>query len=782
MPSTDPLDPTNYTTLIPPGNPVWHDGTGSLTYSLLTTFPDYYRSGNFYSVDGTLFSQDADPSLTATQQAQATLAVARYNEVANLNITLASSGVGDITFGALSFSDPGLFGFAYYPGIDGLNGDVWLNNTMGIVATPTLYDEGWVTVIHELGHALGLDHPFDNVILPTVLDNSRYTVMSYDPVPEQANVADPEQQWPATPMLYDIQALQVMYGANTATRTGNDVYFTNSGVSGMAIPDSGTLIATIWDAGGIDTFSGIHQTSKVTIDLRPGHFSSIGSIANNIGIAMGIEGTTARSAWIENAVGGSAGDSLTGNGLANVLDGRAGADTMNGQGGDDIYYVDNINDRVIEALAGGTDTVRTSVSFGLAIDASVEVLMTLSSAGVTNLRLIGSGLPQRIIGNAGANIIDGRGGADTMQGGLGEDTYYVDNANDRVIEAVQEFGLRDTVRTSVSYTLQADSLVDILRTTDDAGTTAINLTGAALAEKIFGNAGSNRINGGAGADTMYGGGGSDTYVVDNAGDVIIEAVGVGYDRVEALVSHRLTAGQAVEYILAADRAGVSNLNLTGNEFAQLLQGNAGINTLDGRGGADTMTGYGGNDIYIVDAAGDVVIELAGQGSDTVRASVSWVLSAGMEIETLVTNDLRGLAAINLTGNQLAQTLQGNDGVNVLNGGGGDDLLRGNGGADTFAFTTAPSANGDVILDFVHGTDKIAVDNATFAALGNQTGALSANAFALASAVATAATRIVYNAATGAILYDADGLGGGAPVKFASVNPGVVLTASDFLVF
>lgn len=781
MPSTDPLDPTNYTTLIPPGNPVWHDGTGSLTYSFVATIPDYYWAGSSYSIDGMVFSAQASPALTATQQAQATLAVTRYNEVANLNVSFTSTGVGDIIFGALSFPDPGLYGFAYYPGQGEVSGDVWLNNTMDIVASPTLYDEGWVTFIHELGHALGLNHPFDTVLLPRELDNSRYTVMSYDPVPEQAAVPDPAQQWPATPMLYDIQALQVMYGANMSTRTGNDVYFANSGVNGMAIADSGSLIATIWDAGGIDTFSGIHQTGKVTIDLRPGHFSSIGSIANNVGIALGVEGTTAQSAWIENAVGGSAGDSLTGNGLANVLDGRTGADTMDGQGGNDIYYVDSINDRIIEAANGGDDTVRTSVSFSLAAEAQVEALTTLSSAGLTNLRLIGNNFNQRIIGNAGANIIDGRGGADIMQGGLGADSYYVDNVNDRVIEPDQQTGVRDTVYTSVSYTLQVDSFVDILRTTNENGTGAINLTGAALAEKIFGNAGSNRINGGAGADTLYGGGGADTYVVDNAGDVIVEAVGAGYDRVEALVSYRLGAGQAVEYLLAANRAGVVPLNLTGNEFAQLLQGNAGVNVLNGGGGADTMTGYGGSDLYIVDNVGDLVIELAGQGADTVRASVSWVLAAGMEIETLVTSDPLGRAALNLTGNQLAQTLQGNDGANILNGGGGDDLLRGNGGSDTFAFTTAPSANGDAILDFVHGTDKIAVENAVFSGVGNQIGALTATAFSLASAAASAATRIVYNAATGAILYDADGPGGVAPVKFASVNPGVVLTASDFLV-
>ena len=172
------------------------------------------------------------------------------------------------------------------------------------------------------------------------------------------------------------------------------------------------------------------------------------------------------------------------------------------------------------------------------------------------------------------------------------------------------------------------------------------------------------------------------------------------------------------------------------------------NILDGGGGADTLIGLGGNDFYYVDNAGDQVVEGAGGGNDRVFASVSYTLDAGPEVEMLSTTDNAGTAAINLTGNELANTIYGNAGANVLDGKGGNDILTGLGGADTFAFTTALGAgNVDTIVDFAHGTDKIALDDAIFTAIGGL-GALNANAFVTGTAAADADDRIIYNSATG----------------------------------
>src|SRR6185295_12185731 len=134
-----------------------------------------------------------------------------------------------------------------------------------------------------------------------------------------------------------------------------------------------------------------------------------------------------------------------------------------------------------------------------------------------------------------------------------------------------------------------------------------------------------------------------------------------------------------------------------------------------------------DDVYIVDDAGDAVSESAGQGSDVVYALANWTLTANSAVETLSAIDWSATNALNLTGNGLANTLYGNAGANVLDGGAGADTLQGFGGADTFAFTTAlGNGNVDAIVDFAHGIDTIALDDAIFGAL--TPGALAARAF------------------------------------------------------
>ncbi|MER8639897.1 MULTISPECIES: calcium-binding protein, partial [unclassified Mesorhizobium] len=306
-----------------------------------------------------------------------------------------------------------------------------------------------------------------------------------------------------------------------------------------------------------------------------------------------------------------------------------------------------------------------------------------------------------------------------------------------------------------------------------------NLTGNEFAQSIGGNAGANVINGGGGADTLVGYGGNDTYYVDNAGDRVFEAVGGGTDRVFATVSHTLSAGSEIE-LLATNPSGTSAINLTGNEFAQSIGGNAGANVINGGGGADTMVGYGGNDTYYVDNAGDRVYEAVGGGTDRVFAAVSHALSASSQIELLATTSPSGTSAINLTGNAFAQTIQGNAGANVISGGGGADILTGNGGNDAFVFNSALGpGNIDKVTDFNKLQDKIQLDDAVFAGL--KLGGLSSDAFFAGTAAHDSSDHIIYNSSTGALSFDSDGIGGAAQIQFATLSPGLSLTAGSFLV-
>ncbi|MER8955798.1 calcium-binding protein, partial [Mesorhizobium sp. M0833] len=383
-----------------------------------------------------------------------------------------------------------------------------------------------------------------------------------------------------------------------------------------------------------------------------------------------------------------------------------------------------------------------------------------------------------LYGTSGDDVFHGAGGH-TMIGYGGNDTYYVDDIRDKEIEAAG--GGTDKAFASVSHALAAGSEIELLATNSPSGTTAINLTGNAFAQNIQGNAGANVINGGGGADKVAGYAGNDTYYVDNAGDRVFEAAGGGSDRVLASVSYALlhSAGP-VELLATTNPSGTGAINLVGNEFAQTIQGNAGDNIISGRGGADTLTGYGGNDNYYVDNAGDRVMEAVGGGSDKVLASVSYALAAGSYIERLATTNASGTSAINLTGNEIGQTIQGNAGANVINGARGADILTGNGGNDAFVFNSALGAgNIDRITDFNKLQDKIQLDDAVFAGL--KLGGLSSDAFFAGAAAHDSSDHIIYNNSTGALSFDSDGIGGAAQIQFATLSPGLSLAAGSFLV-
>ncbi|HKX89293.1 MAG TPA: M10 family metallopeptidase C-terminal domain-containing protein, partial [Sphingopyxis sp.] len=145
--------------------------------------------------------------------------------------------------------------------------------------------------------------------------------------------------------------------------------------------------------------------------------------------------------------------------------------------------------------------------------------------------------------------------------------------------------------------------------------------------------------------------------------------------------------------------GAGNDLLLDNAAANVLTGNAGNDTLRGGAGADTLIGGPGNDVYLVDDLGDVIVEIAGSGSDTLVASASYALGAGVSVETMTTITASAMTAINLTGNDLGQSLYGNAGNNILTGGGGSDYLVGGLGNDSYFvdvsdFVTEASGQGD----------------------------------------------------------------------------------------
>lgn len=492
-------------------------------------------------------------------------------------------------------------------------------------------------------------------------------------------------------------------------------------------------------------------------------------------------------------------DTITGTNGADIFKGIRGIDSFIGLGGDDQYYANSADDRVTELAGDGNDRIFSKGDYTLRSGVHVETLSTQYNQGTQAIALTGNELDNILIGNAGNNMLDGRGGVDTLHGLDGDDRYFVDDARDRVVEHAGNG--YDRIFASVSYALRADSHVEVLSTTDNFGTDAINLTGNRIDNVLIGNNGNNRLDGRQGADEMSGLGGDDYYYVDHADDLVIETVGGGNDRVFTSVDYTLRTGMEVETLSTTNNFGTAAINLTGNDFANTLIGNAGDNILKGRGGGDTLIGFLGDDWYYVMDASDTVVENAGQGMDRIFSRGDYTLGAKVSVEVLSTDYNHGTTAINLTGNELANQLIGNAGNNVLrgergddslhglagddvlHGGLGNDRLSGGQGADSFVFDTALNrlTNVDTIVDFNVNDDTILLDRTIFKAIG-AAGTLDASAFHTGTAAQDASDRIIYNAATGDIFYDADGNGAASAVLFAKVSPGLALTHLDFAAF
>jgi Ca2+-binding RTX toxin-like protein len=450
----------------------------------------------------------------------------------------------------------------------------------------------------------------------------------------------------------------------------NDAFF---GADGDDTLDGGGGTNYLDGGAGNDTYF----VNSVTNTLVEGAGGGTDTVLSSISWTLGqnFENLTLTGASNINAIGNALDNVLIGNAANNTLDGGAGNDSMSGGSGDDTYFVDSAGDVVVEVAGQGTDWVYAPISYTLG--ANVEnMVMTGSTTTLGTGNALGNGL------YAGAN-----GVAHTLVGGLGDDTYYyqyngvtaVTNLNHTVVENPGEG-------------------TDTISIYDDNGTSIVNFTLPDNVENLYlydtyrtsgtGNALDNRITGtgywyayNGNPTTLTGLGGNDTYVIWDVVTRVVEASGEGTDTVEA----------AYDFVLPDN---VENLTLindarkaVGNAAANTLTGNGYDNFLDGRAGADSMAGGAGNDTYVVDNAGDVIIESANSGTDTVvTAFTSYTLGGNVENLRFLTNASNtgvGDAGNNtIFGNTGNDALTGNDGNDVLYGGGGFDTLNGGNGDDT----------------------------------------------------------------------------------------------------
>jgi Ca2+-binding RTX toxin-like protein len=380
-----------------------------------------------------------------------------------------------------------------------------------------------LTLIHEIGHALGMKHPFEGSKLPAGYDGTNYTVMSYTDMPgayqvafsETAThyVATPTAVAPSTPMVLDVAAIQSVYGADPNTRVGPTTY---------AFDQDAGFYRTIYDAGGVDTLDLSGLTRGSNIDLAPGAYSSVAyfSVADQITAAsrrfpdaaefigdvfkdLGDEAYTwsnnlgiALNTTIENVSGGLGADTITGNSAANLINGGAGDDFIRGLDGDDA----------VDGAAGADD----------------------------------------VNGNVGRDIVRGGDGADFVRGGQGDDTVYGDAGDD----------------VHVNGNLGADLVL--------GGTGADTVYGGQGADTLLGEEGADLLSGDLGDDALVGGPGADRFAFragtgfdwigdfnSAEGDRVVLAPGTAY-------TLRDVQGQAV-----IDLGGGSQLGLAGVNVASM---------------------------------------------------------------------------------------------------------------------------------------------------------------------------------------------------------------------
>lgn len=331
--------------------------SGSLTYSFPTSSSAYDYTGEPDSGFGTISSLQQSAARFALDTAFGNAANNGFSVegFTNLAVSQGSTTTANLRFAE---SDMPSTAWAYYPGNSSQSGDLWFGRQFDY-RSPVAGNYAWATMLHEIGHALGLKHghEFEGSFpaLPANRDSMEYSIMTY-----RSNVGGPadgyrngEFDYAQSYMMSDIAALQRMYGADFTTNATNTVYKWNPGsgdtlVNGKVAIDAGAnrIFATIWDGGGRDTYDLSSYKNGVSVDLRPGSHSKFSDVQlallnfesdtysrGNIFNALLFKGDT--RSLIENAKGGSGNDVLRGNQAANSLQGNAGNDKLFGMVGND---------------------------------------------------------------------------------------------------------------------------------------------------------------------------------------------------------------------------------------------------------------------------------------------------------------------------------------------------------------------------------------------------------------------------------------------------------------
>lgn len=374
---------------------------------------------------------------------------------------------------------------------------------------------------------------------------------------------------------------------------------------------------TLWGGDGNDILVGFTATNEAKQTLSAGE-TDIDTLYGGAGM--------------DDIYGGFGDDLLDGGDGDDILLGDQGNDTLFGGTGNDELQGGIGNDRLLGEAGNdnmfgqvGNDTMWGGDGDDVMVGFTAlnEVKQTLSAGETDNDTMYGGNGNDLMLGGLGNDVMWGDDGSDELQAGYGNDLVYGGAGDDRMFGQIGDDAL---------YGGDGDDIIvgftgfnEVKQTLSFGETDNDWLYGGAGSDLLLGGLGNDYLDGGVGADIMEGGKGDDFYIVNSVNDSILELADEGYDFVLSSVNYLLNAN--IEELRLAEGY---NIHGTGNALNNLIIGNSSDNILDGVTGADEMGGGLGNDTYYVDNVGDLTVEFAGEGTDTVQSTISTTLQANVE--------------------------------------------------------------------------------------------------------------------------------------------------------